>query len=120
MSQRMIWLSCLLCVIERYLPDGPHTRKLIRDTRAIRKLQEIHQIIIGFESLREKNECLGMLAKYIDTPNEKSVVEVVNFGKLLGLELREICDAIISAQIKNGLPDAALNTLRLILKKIVK
>ncbi|KAL3091163.1 hypothetical protein niasHS_004282 [Heterodera schachtii] len=109
--QRLVWLACLLCVAERYLPPSSAV-KLIRDARAIRKLQIDHQIVFGFSTFREKDQCVVYLRKFIEAPNAKSIVEVHSFGTLLCLDINEICKAIIGVHIKNGLPEAALNVLK--------
>uniref|UniRef100_A0A914IAM4 RZZ complex subunit KNTC1/ROD C-terminal domain-containing protein n=1 Tax=Globodera rostochiensis TaxID=31243 RepID=A0A914IAM4_GLORO len=110
-SRRLIWLACLLCVAERYLPSDFAT-KLICDARAIRKLQTEHQIIVDFSTLHEKDKCIDYLNKFIDEPSKKSIVQVHSYGSLFCLDVKDICEAIIRVHIKNGLPDAALNTLR--------
>ena len=112
-AKRQIAYACLLCVLERFMPDTAANRKMIEQTRNIRNLQNKHGIVVNFEMLREKNKCCDILAKYIANQTEKcTAVGIVNFGNLLSLSLLDSCTELMRVQIRGGAPKEVLTTLR--------
>lgn len=114
-EQRLIWIECLLAVLERFLPDNVANRVLIRKARNLRQLQNRHEIILGFNCLQNTSENIKLLEKYIETSADKSIVEVIGFGNLLELPLKTSSVTLMRAQIQRNLPEAVLKTLTLII-----
>ncbi|KAL7073374.1 hypothetical protein ACQ4LE_007464 [Meloidogyne hapla] len=115
-DQRPIWISCLLAVLERFLPDTVENRALIRNARNLRQLQNRHQIILGFNCLKSNDANINLLENFIEASSEKSIVEVIGFGTLLELPIKSSCVTLMRAQIRRNLPEAVLKTLTYLLE----
>ncbi|KAI1708966.1 kinetochore-associated protein rod-1 [Ditylenchus destructor] len=115
-EQRLIWLACLLCVAERYLPRNSDTMAMIQKVRNIRNLHVQHDVMADFSTFGDTALCHSLLHNYIiDKPKDKFLVQVHNFGCLLGLPLRSICELVMNLQMQNGEP--ALLTLEFLTQK---
>ncbi|CAK5073192.1 unnamed protein product [Meloidogyne enterolobii] len=109
--RRPVWISCLLAVLERFLPDTTDNRALIRSARSLRQLQNNHQIILGFNCLKNTEANIKLLDDFIEASSDKSIVEVIRFGTLLELPLKTSCVTLMRAQIRRNLPEAVLESL---------
>jgi hypothetical protein len=93
------------------MTTSTENKQLIRLVQNIIKLHENHNIVIGFDVFRNKNRCTELLAAFIESPSGKSIIDVVQYGKLLCLSLKETCKTLLSIQIRKGMPEAVLKTI---------
>lgn len=78
----MIWLSCALCVVERFVPQTEEANAIAAKFRNIRQLQSNYGLIIDFHDLQNGNGCIQHLLKFITDGTKKSMIEVIlNFIK---------------------------------------
>ena len=98
-------------MLERFSPDTVQNRVLIRKVRNLRQLQKTHKIILGFNCLQNKDANIRLLESFIEASADKSIVEVIGFGTLLDLPIKNSCATLMRAQIRRNLPEAVLKTL---------
>lgn len=78
----------------------------------MRRLQVQYNLIIGFSTLEDSEKCSKHLSDFIHgNSTKKSLFEVVAFGELFSMSLRDIFYTIIDIHLDKVLTEASMITL---------
>lgn len=99
-SQRKIWIQCLFCILERYLPENAETVELMDCAKALNYLQESHNVILSFNSLREqpKSKRWELLKSHLQKVAEQlSIHELAEFSQQISIPIIDVLWATIDS-----------------------
>lgn len=101
-----------MCICERFVTN----KKAIiisQQARRLRCLQIQHNLIIGFSTLENFDKCSKYLTDFIhESSTKKSLFEVVAFGELFSMSLRNIFNTIVNIYLDKVLTEPSMSTLQ--------